>query len=97
MRLGRHNTGKKPYCYTKLERQELTGVERRNDVIRIEEAEKADLLSDAMIKVRKIVATDPLAIGGGQNSVRDQIRAWEADIKNFENYPYDNGLPMGTY
>ena len=97
MRLWRDNTGHKPYCYTKLERQELDAVGRRNDVLRIEEAEKADLLSDSMIKVRKIVATDPLAIGGRQNSVRDQIRAWEADIKYFENYAYDNGLRMGTY
>ena len=97
MRLWRDNTGHKPYCYTKLERQELEVVGRRNDVLRIEETEKADLLSDSMIKVRKIVATDPLAIGGGQNSVRDQIRAWEADIKYFENYAYDNGLRMGTY
>src|SRR5947209_20136120 len=97
MRLWRDNTGHKPYCYTKLERQELEVVGRRNDVLRIEETEKADLLSDSMIKVRKIVATDPLAIGGGQNSVRDQIRAWEADIKYFENYAYDYGLRVGTY
>src|SRR5712691_8445017 len=96
MRLWRDNTGHKPYCYTKLERQELDAVGRRNDGLRIEEAEKADLLSDAIIKVRKIVATDPLAIGGGQNSVRDQIRACEADIKYFENYAYDNGLRMWT-
>jgi len=97
MRLWQDNTGHKPYCYTKLERQELEVVGRRNDVLRIEEVEKADLLSDRMIKVRKIVATDPLAIGGGQNSVRDQIRAWEADIKYFENYSYDYGLRMGTH
>src|SRR3989475_125192 len=97
MRLWRDNTGHKPYCYTKLEREELKVVERRNDILRIEETEKAALLSDSMIKVRKIVATDPLAIGGGQNSVRDQIRAWEADIKYFENYSYDYGLRMGTY
>ena len=39
MRLWRDNTGHKPYCYTKLERQELDAVGRRNDVLRIEEAE----------------------------------------------------------
>src|SRR2546425_8343212 len=96
MRLWRDNTGHKPYCYTKLERQELKMVERRSDVLRIEETEKADLLSDTMIKVRKIVAADPLAIGGGQNSRRDQSRAWEADLQQLQNHPHDQRLRRGA-
>ena len=47
--------------------------------------------------MRKIITTDPLAIGGGNDSIRDIIRAWEADIKYYENYTYDEGLRMGTY
>jgi DNA polymerase I len=91
------NTGHKPYCYTKLERGQLTEVSKRKDVIAILEEEKLDLLSDRKIMVRKIVATDPLAVGGSQTSIREQVKVWEADIKYYENYSYDLGLKMGTY
>jgi DNA polymerase elongation subunit (family B) len=95
--LWRDNTGHRPYCLTKLPREELESVGRRKDVIRVEEEEKLDLLKDEKMKLRKIIVTDPLAIGGGQNSIRDEIKAWEADIKYYENFAYDRGLKMGTY
>jgi DNA polymerase elongation subunit (family B) len=91
------NTGHKPYCFTRLEMGELEQIKARKDVIDIEETERLDLLNDTRAKVRKIVTTDPLAIGGGNDSIRDIIRAWEADIKYYENYAYDLGLRMGTY
>ncbi len=91
------NTGHKPYCYTKLERNELQDILKREDVEDIVEEEKFDLLLDKKIRVRKIIAKDPLAIGGTQTSIREQIKAWEADIKYYENYAYDMGLKMGTY
>ncbi|HME19339.1 MAG TPA: DNA polymerase domain-containing protein [Nitrososphaerales archaeon] len=95
--LWRDNTGHRPYCFTRLPMEELEGVRSRKDVVRIEEEERRDLLNDTTVKVRKIIATDPLAIGGGTSSIRDEIRAWEADIKYYENYVYDRGLRMGTY
>ena len=92
------NTGHKPYCFTKLPMERLTAIRSRKDVVAIEEEQKLDLLSDATIMVRKIVTTDPLAIGGSPaNSIRDQIDAWEADIKYYENYVYDKNLRVGTY
>lgn len=91
------NTGHKPYCYTKLEKNELQDILKREDVEDIVEEDKFDLLLDKKIKVRKIIAKDPLAVGGTQTSIREQIRAWEADIKYYENYAYDMGLKMGTY
>ncbi|MGA2666114.1 MAG: 3'-5' exonuclease, partial [Nitrososphaerales archaeon] len=92
------NTGHKPYCYTKLPLSDLGAVRARKDILSIEDAQRLDLLSDSTITVRKIVAADPLAIGGSAgSSVRDQIEAWEADIKYYENYVYDRGLRMGTY
>ncbi|MDA4135979.1 MAG: hypothetical protein OK449_03115 [Thaumarchaeota archaeon] len=93
------NTGHKPYCYTKLPMDRLGPIRSRKDVIAIEEVQKFDLLSDSRMMVRKITTTDPLAIGGGPsgNSIRDQIDAWEADIKYYENYVYDRGLRVGTY
>ncbi|MBI3840491.1 MAG: DNA-directed DNA polymerase I [Thaumarchaeota archaeon] len=91
------NTGHRPYCYTRLERSELGAIADRKDVVEIVEEEKDDLLNDGRVKLRKIITTDPLAIGGGNDSIRDKIRAWEADIKYYENYAYDRGLRMGTY
>ena len=95
--LWRDNTGHRPYCYTRLPAEELDSVRFRKDVVAIEEEEKQDLLNDSRVKLRKIVTTDPLAIGGGNDSIRDSIKAWEADIKYYENYVYDRGLQMGTY
>ncbi len=95
--LWRDNTGHRPYCFTKLPMGELDAVKARKDVVAIEAEAKLDLLNDSKATLRKIVTTDPLAIGGGNDSIRDQIRAWEADIKYYENYVYDRGLQMGTY
>jgi len=96
--LWRDNTGHKPYCYSRQTKEELEGLKRsRRDVIDIVDEERRDLLNDATVMVRKIITTDPLAIGGGTDSIRDQIKAWEADIKYYENYVYDRGLRMGTY
>lgn len=91
------DTGHRPYCYTRLSFDELQGIRKRKDVVDVVEEERLDLLNDAKTKLRKIVTTDPLAIGGGNDSIRDAIRAWEADIKYYENYAYDLGLRMGTY
>ncbi|MDG6910403.1 MAG: DNA-directed DNA polymerase I, partial [Nitrososphaerota archaeon] len=91
------DTGHKPYCYTRLPMDELQAVRARKDVLDVVEEEKLDLLTDSRAKLRKIITTDPLAIGGGNDSIRDQIKAWEADIKYYENYAYDRGLRMGTY
>ncbi len=95
--LWRDDTGHKPYCYTRLGQDKLTEIKARKDVIDIIEEEKLDLLNDTKVKLRKIITTDPLAIGGGNSSIRDRIKAWEADIKYYENYAYDRGLRMGTY
>lgn len=91
------NTGHRPYCYTRLERSELTEIAKRKDVVEILDEEREDLLNDRKVTLRKIVTTDPLAIGGGNDSIRDRIKAWEADIKYYENFAYDRGLRMGTY
>ena len=95
--LWRDNTGHRPYCYTRLGFEELGAVRARKDVVEITQEERLDLLNDERVMLRKIVTTDPLAIGGGNNSIRDEIKAWEADIKYYENFAYDRGLKMGTY
>ena len=86
------NTDHKPYCYSKLDPEELKFLSERKDVLRLEKTEKQDLLKDRTIQVTKIVVADPLAIGGTQTdkSIRNIIETWESDIKYYENYLYDN-------
>ena len=94
----RDRTNHRPYCYTK--------ADYRNDVKQVLEKEKKysllitkkrDLISDKDIECLKISAPDPLSIGGTENSFREKVRSWEADIKYHENYLYDTGLIPGTY
>ncbi|HID17763.1 TPA: DNA-directed DNA polymerase I [Candidatus Bathyarchaeota archaeon] len=93
------DSGHKPYCLSKepLEKlrsnQALIGHE---GLERLEEVEKYDALKDETIKMTKIVAKDPLSIGGRPSgSIRDLIKSWEADIKYTECYIYDRGLVPG--
>src|SRR5438445_1669860 len=93
------NTSHKPYCYSKLDPEELKLLSERKDVIRLEKTKKQDLLKDRTIDVTKIVVADPLAIGGTQTdkSIRNIIETWESDIKYYENYLYDYSLIVGKY
>ena len=92
-------TGHKPYCFSKMSPAELDFLSERSDVISIKEVMKTDPLEDKTITVSKILVSDPLAIGGTQTdkSIRNVVEAWEADIKYYENYLYDNSLIVGKY
>jgi DNA polymerase, archaea type len=94
----RDRTNHKPYCYTKLQyaarAQEVAKLERKYT---IEYVKRRDLISDKLIDILKISAPDPLSIGGTENSIREKVKAWEADIKYHENYLYDTGLIPGTF
>src|SRR5947208_15975023 len=63
----------------------------------LEQTMKKELITDKEINILKIIAPDPLSIGGTDNSVREKVTSWEADIKYHENYLYDTGLIPGTY
>ncbi len=93
------NTGHKPYCYSKLDPEELKFLSDRKDVLELKKIEKIDLLKDRTISVTKIIVADPLAIGGTQTdkSIRNIIETWESDIKYYENYLYDYSLIVGKY
>lgn len=93
------NTNHQPYCFSD---QPASQLQQNPQVVknfgfdRFETVEKYDALRDAKKKVTKIVAKDPLTIGGKPvGSIRDAIKAWEADIKYVENYIYDTGLEPG--
>jgi len=92
-------TGHKPYCYSKLNPDELDFLKEREDILEIKQIKRYDLLKDEEIQVSKITVADPLAIGGTQTdkSIRNIIETWESDIKYYENYLYDRALTVGRY
>lgn len=107
------NTGHKPYCFTNLPPSELEKIQRLTShpgFDHFETVKKYDPLLDKEITVTKIVAKDPLAIGGrARGCIRDIIpedyskvagsevtpKVWEAFIKYYECYIYDRQLAPG--
>ncbi|MHB1908279.1 MAG: DNA-directed DNA polymerase I [Nitrososphaerales archaeon] len=96
--LWQDNTNHKPYAYSKETPKALRELLKgRDNILDISTVTRYDPLTDSDIQISKIVATDPLAIGGQDNSLRNSIPVWEADIKYYENYIYDNSLLVGTF
>ncbi|NIO37964.1 DNA-directed DNA polymerase I [Candidatus Bathyarchaeota archaeon] len=85
------NTGHKPYCLTNLSPYELEKINRlikHPGFIRFELTEKFDPLLDRNVKVTKVLATDPLAIGGRpRGCIRDIIP---------EEYPKTSEIPIAA-
>jgi len=96
------NLGHKPYLLTDIMPDEI--VEKYPQVIRhkgfdhLEVVEKLDLLKECKVILTKVVAKDPLSIGGVAGSIRDILpRSWEARIKYYLCYLYDVDLVPGMY
>src|SRR4030042_4648953 len=83
------NTGHQPYCLTNLSQYELEKINRlihNQGFDHFEVVEKFDPLLDKEVKVTKIVAKDPLAIGGRPTGcIRDIIP---------EDFPNVSELPV---
>ncbi|UCE57598.1 MAG: DNA-directed DNA polymerase I [Candidatus Bathyarchaeota archaeon] len=106
-------TGHKPYCFTDLSASELKKINRlvaHPGFDHFESMEKYDPLSDRQKTITKVVAKDPLAVGGRPTGcIRDIIpeeyakitgldqsaKVWEAFIRYYQSYIYDNGLAPG--
>ena len=94
----RDRTNHKPYCYTKMQHSDaIKIIVEKEKKYTLEQTHKRDPISDKEINLLKIIAPDPLSIGGTENSIREKVTSWEADIKYHENYLYDTGLIPGTY
>lgn len=94
----RDRTGHKPYCYTKMEfADQAEQVAQKETKYTLERVKKRDIISDKEIDVLKVLAPDPLSIGGTDSSFREKVTSWEADIKYHENYLYDRSLIPGLY
>ncbi len=107
-------TGHQPYLLTNLSQYELDqleGVNTHPSFDHYEQVEKFDPLLDKTMTVTKVVARDPLAIGGRPTGcLRDIIpeehakiaqlelpeaKVWEATIKYYQCYIYDRDLVPG--
>jgi DNA polymerase I len=94
----RDRTDHKPYCYTKMEfTEQAKQVAQKETKFILKQVKKQDIILDKEIEVLKVIAPDPLSIGGTDYSFREKVTSWEADIKYHENYLYDRALIPGSY
>jgi DNA polymerase I len=106
------NTGHKPYLLTNLSPIELEKIGRvvsHPGYDHCELVEKYDPFLDRKVTLTKVVAKDPLAIGGRpRGCLRDiipedypkiggkaEVKVWEAAIKYYQCYIYDRQLAPG--
>ena len=94
----RDRTDHKPYCYTKMDfAEQAKQVAEKEAKFTLKQVKKQDIILDKEIEVLKVIAPDPLSIGGTDYSFREKVTSWEADIKYHENYLYDRALIPGSY
>jgi len=93
------DTNHKPYC---LSDQPIEALKQNEALVNhpgfdhLTQTSKHDGLNDREVEMTVILAKDPLSIGGRPSgSIREMLRAWEADIKYVENYIYDRDLKPG--
>lgn len=92
------NTGHKPYCLTDMsidEVKRIPEIASHKGLEGFEEVKLYDAVNDEEKVMTKIIAKDPLSIGGKPSgSIRDilQPRVWEANIKYHDCYMYDTGI-----
>ncbi|MCF2142451.1 MAG: DNA-directed DNA polymerase I [Candidatus Heimdallarchaeota archaeon] len=95
------NTGHEPYLLTDLTEEQLKGitpVKKFSKITGYHPIHLWNLLLDKEVEMTKVTVTDPLAIAGGFDSLRDKLpAAWEANIRYHQNYLYDRELYPGMY
>ncbi len=107
------NTGHQPYLLTSLPPEELKKLSRvtgHSSFVGFEVLKKFNPLIDKEVTVTKVIAKDPLAIGGRQSGcLRDIIphdyqdltgieeppKVWESYIRYYQSYIYDRHLAVG--
>jgi DNA polymerase I len=95
-------TDHKPYCLSTLTEEQLKSnreLVSLPGIVGFDQVRKFNALSQKEVVMTKIVAADPLSIGGKPSgTVRSVLRdTWEADIAYVLNYIYDLGLRPGQY
>lgn len=68
------NTNHQPYCYTDLPPQAAEyKVKQNRGFVRTETVQLQDLLHDRPVTMTKVIANNPLAIGGTRDSIRELL------------------------
>ncbi|MGC9112326.1 DNA-directed DNA polymerase I [Acidilobus sp.] len=93
-------TGHKPYFLTNMELGEdgrpPVDLTRYKSFSNLAVVTKRDPITNRDVKLTKIITNDPLAVKTLRAALAEKgYRVWEADIKYFLNYIYDNQLIPG--
>lgn len=88
-----------PYLLTTLSKTQVEAqLKNEKEFIGCEIVKKHSLLNDKTINLTKVLAANPLAIGGKNNSYRDQLSpSFESNIRYHLSYIYDRHLIPCTY
>ncbi len=93
------NTNHLPYLLTTLSKTQVEAqLKNEKEFIGCEIVKKQNLLNDKTINLTKVLASNPLAIGGKNNSYRDRLSpSFESNIRYHLSYIYDRHLVPCTY
>ena len=88
-----------PYLLTTMKKADVENIlSNEKEFVGCETAKKFNRLNQKDIPLTKVFATNPLAIGGRDNSYREKIKpSFEANIRYHLNYIYDNSLVPGLF
>ncbi|NVM30203.1 MAG: DNA-directed DNA polymerase I [Candidatus Helarchaeota archaeon] len=94
-------SGHLPYLLSNLSIEEIKkhhpNVERHRGFAELKSIKKFDLIRDRPITMTKVIAKDPLSIGGRANSIRNMLgtNSWEDYIRYHKCYAYDKQIVLG--
>ena len=92
--------GHKPYFYVSAPVEYIKNnpkIALHPGFLSYEKVKIYDPLNDQNLELIKIITKDPLAVGGGKNSLREYFdKKWEANIKYHSCYIHDLGLIPGA-
>ncbi|MHA2357662.1 MAG: DNA-directed DNA polymerase I, partial [Candidatus Heimdallarchaeaceae archaeon] len=93
------NAGHLPYLISTANKNEVENLlKNEKEYVGSEIVKKYSLLSEKELSLTKVLATNPLAIGGREDSYRERISpSFEANIRYHLNYIYDRNLIPGLY
>ncbi|NVM02731.1 MAG: DNA-directed DNA polymerase I [Candidatus Helarchaeota archaeon] len=97
------NSGHLPYLISNLTTDEIQDrypkVYKHEGFEKFEKVRLENLIVDKQIEMTKVIAKDPLSIGGKVNSIREVLRnnSWEDRIRYHNCYIFDKGLIPGLF
>ncbi|MFX1293278.1 MAG: DNA polymerase domain-containing protein, partial [Promethearchaeota archaeon] len=90
-----------PYLLSNLSKEEIEArypnVLKHRGFAELKTVKKFDLIRDRPVKMTKVIARDPLSIGGRTDSIRNILKdsSWEDYIRYHKCYAYDKHIVLG--